>query len=848
MATDEGKVKIEKFDGADFSFWKMQIEDYLYQKKLHQPLTEKKPDSMKDDEWNLLDRQALGVIRLSLSRNVAFNIAKEKTTAGLMKALSSMYEKPSASNKVHLMRRLFTLRMIEGASIAQHINELNIVITQLSSVGIEFDDEVRALILLSSLPDSWSATVTAVSSSSGSTKMKFDDVRDLVLSEEIRRRESGESSSSSVLHTKSRGRNSTRGYGRGHYKNQCSLPRKNQQAKDEANVASTSGGGDTLICSLENKEESWVLDSGASFHATSQKEFFKNYVSGNLEVDDVPESPTVESSQLEEPIESSDTQSSYTPEHHTPTPVLRRSSRPHVPNRRYIDYMLLTDGGEPEDYEEACQTTDASKWELAMKDEMKSLISNQTWEIAKLPMGKKALHNKWVYRVKEEHDGSKRYKARLVVKGFQQKEGIDYNEIFAPVVKHNTIRSVLSIVASEDLYLEQLDVKTAFLHGDLVEEIYMHQPEGFLEEGKENMVCRLKKSLYGLKQAPRQWYMKFESVMHKEGFNKCNADHCCFFKRYKSSYNILLLYVDDMLVAGSDMDEIRNLKLQLSKEFDMKDLGPAKKILGMQITRDKQRGVLQLSQAEYINRVLHRFNMGSAKPVSTPLASHFRLSKNQSPQTEEEKESMANIPYASAIGSLMYAMICTRPDIGHAVGVVSRFMSNPGKAHWEAVKWILRYLRGTIEKCLYFVKGELKVQGYVDADFAGDVDHRRSTTGYIFTVGTGAVSWISRIQKIVALSTTEAEVTCYSRIGPNEPGVTRTVDTPRLALSAGSNLRESRQITPLLTAGVHPEQMETHTEKKRRRAEGITPAATDEHLNQHFLSAGPGSSQDCRDS
>jgi len=201
MAADEGKGKIEKFDGADFGFWKMQIEDYLYQKKLHQPLIEKKPDSMKDDEWNLLDRQALGVVRLSLSRNVAFNIAKEKTTAGLMKALSSMYEKPSVSNKVHLMRRLFTLRMTEGASVAQHINELNIVTIQLSSVGIEFDDEVRALILLSSLPDSWSATVTAVNSSLGSKKMKFDDVRDLVLGDEIRQRELGESSSSSLLYT-----------------------------------------------------------------------------------------------------------------------------------------------------------------------------------------------------------------------------------------------------------------------------------------------------------------------------------------------------------------------------------------------------------------------------------------------------------------------------------------------------------------------------------------------------------------------------------------------------------------------------------------------------------------------
>jgi acyl-activating enzyme 14 len=196
MAADEGKVKIEKFDGADFSFWKMQIEDYLYQKGMHEPLTGTKLTVMEDGAWTLLDRKALGVIRLTLSRNVAFNIAKEKTTTDLMNALSSMYEKPSASNKVHLMRRLFNLRMTEGASMTQHLNELNTITTQLSSVGIDFDGEVRALILLSSLLESWNATVTTVSSSSGSNKLKFDDVRDLVLSEEIRRRESGESSTS----------------------------------------------------------------------------------------------------------------------------------------------------------------------------------------------------------------------------------------------------------------------------------------------------------------------------------------------------------------------------------------------------------------------------------------------------------------------------------------------------------------------------------------------------------------------------------------------------------------------------------------------------------------------------
>lgn len=204
-----------KFDGAYFSFWKMQTEDYLYQKDMHEPLTGTKPVAMEDSVWTLLDRKALGVIRLTLSRNVTFNIAKEKTMTDLMKAFSSMYEKSSASNKVHLMRRLFNLRMTEGASMTQHLNKLNTTTTQLSSVGIDFDEKVQALILLSSLPESCNATVTVVSSSSGSNKLKFNDVRDLVLSKEIRLRESGESSTSSVLHTKSRGRSSTRRSKRG---------------------------------------------------------------------------------------------------------------------------------------------------------------------------------------------------------------------------------------------------------------------------------------------------------------------------------------------------------------------------------------------------------------------------------------------------------------------------------------------------------------------------------------------------------------------------------------------------------------------------------------------------------
>ncbi|KAH9291001.1 hypothetical protein KI387_044130 [Taxus chinensis] len=317
------------------------------------------------------------------------------------------------------------------------------------------------------------------------------------------------------------------------------------------------------------------------------------------------------------------------------------------------------------------QVDASKKWEQAMDEEHKSLMENQTWDLVNLPEGKIALQNKCVYKVKDEEGGKKIYKARLVVKGFTQKQGIEFDEIFSPVVKMTSIRTVLEIVAAEDLHLEQLDVKTVFVHGDLEEELYMQQPEGYEVKGKEEMVCKRKKSLYGLKQAPCQWYKKFDSFMMEQGKN---------------------------------MQEIKVLKKQLSESFDMKDLGAARQILG-----------------------------------------HFKLSKEQCPMTEQERNHMSKVPYSSVVGSLMYAMVCTRPDITHAMGAVSRFMSDPGKEHWQAVKWILRYLRGTMGTVLCYNGSDTTLRGYVDSDMAGDVDSRRSTTGYIYTVGGTAVSWISRL-------------------------------------------------------------------------------------------------------
>jgi len=281
MAGEEAKIGIEKFNGTDFWYWKMQIEDILYGKDLYQPLLGEQPDNMYDSEWALLDRKALAVIRLSLSRSIAHNVVKEKTTVGLMAALSNMYEKSSTNNKMHLMKKLFNLKMSEEASVAQHLNEFNTIMNQLSSVKIDFDDEIRALIVLASLPNSWEAMRMVVSSFAGNSKLKYEDIRDLILSDEIRRRDSSEASySGAALNLETRGRGYGKNFGRGrsrsrkgrtesgfgnqpecwncgntdHFKKNCKEPRK-KTVNDSANVV-TGEVYDALILSVDSPLDS----------------------------------------------------------------------------------------------------------------------------------------------------------------------------------------------------------------------------------------------------------------------------------------------------------------------------------------------------------------------------------------------------------------------------------------------------------------------------------------------------------------------------------------------------------------------------------------------------------------
>ncbi|KAH9678644.1 Integrase catalytic domain-containing protein [Citrus sinensis] len=306
------------------------------------------------------------------------------------------------------------------------------------------------------------------------------------------------------------------------------------------------------------------------------------------------------------------------------------------------------------------------EFQKAMDEEMASLYKNKTWELVKKPENRRVVGCKWIFKIKEGINGSepRRFKARLVAKGYTQHEGINFKEVFFPVVRHASIRVILVITAVQDMQLDQLDVKTTFLHGRLEEEILMSQPEGYLHE-----------------------------------FIRCNYDCCIYYKTIKDGlYIYLILYVDDMLVACKDRDEIDKLKMLLNSEFEMKDLGYANKILGMEIRRNRK----------------------------------------------AEKQDMANVPYANAVGSLMYAMVLTRPDIAHVVSVVSRYMAQPGKDHWKTVKWILMYLNGTVNCGLLHGKTKANgegLKGYIDSDYVGDLDRMMSLIGYIFMLNDCVVNW-----------------------------------------------------------------------------------------------------------
>ncbi|KAM2634977.1 hypothetical protein EV1_025388 [Malus domestica] len=351
------------------------------------------------------------------------------------------------------------------------------------------------------------------------------------------------------------------------------------------------------------------------------------------------------------------------------------------PSHRYFACAISTIV-EPTTFEQA---NNDPKWQAAMQSELLALEQNHTWTLTRLPPGHRAIGCRWVFKVKYHSDGSvERYKARLVAKGFTQREGIDYKETFAPVAKLITVRCLLAVASVRNWSLHQMDVQNAFLHGDLREEVYMQLPPGLRRQGAYD-ACRLNKSIYGLKQASRSWFHKFSTAIHQAGYQQSKADYSLFTKVRDHSFTTVLIYVDDMIITGNDEEAIRDLKLFLHTHFRIKDLGPLKYFLGVEVARSSQG--ISISQRKYTLDILDEAGLLGAKPAKFPMEENLKLSPTEGQILHDASK------YRRLVGKLIYLTI-TRPEISYAVHVLSQYMQQPRKPHLDAVHRLLRYLKG----------------------------------------------------------------------------------------------------------------------------------------------------------
>lgn len=437
--------------------------------------------------------------------------------------------------------------------------------------------------------------------------------------------------------------------------------------------------------------------------------------------------------------------------------------------------LLASINKDPVNYNEAMMTKERENWKQAIREELNSMEINNVWILVDRPQimsdGKKAniIDSKWVFKKKLESDGSIRFKARLVIRGFKDRNVYDLKETYAPVSRLPVVRSLLAIINKYNLIAFQLDVNTAFLNGILDEEIYMELPDGLEvdEQIKSTKVCKLKRALYGLKISPKKWNQRFTEEMLKLGLENDLHEPCLFTWRKEGKMAVVLLYVDDMIIAGNDKEILNNIKRSLSEAFKMKDLGEPKNFLGISIERNKEENTLLIHQANYIESILEKFNMKDCKPQSTPMITRQVDNRNKKKKLEENENSESNlevmkaVPYREAIGSLMYLSNASRPDITFAVNYLSRKQLEPTEEDWVNVKRIFRYLRGTTKMGLLYKSENEELEAYSDASFR-DCQDSTSTGGYIIKLFGNIVAWRSHKQAYVTLSTCQAEYLAMS--------------------------------------------------------------------------------------
>ena len=416
----------------------------------------------------------------------------------------------------------------------------------------------------------------------------------------------------------------------------------------------------------------------------------------------------------------------------------------------------------PKTYEEAMISPEANKWQNAMSEEMTALTDNDTYQLTPIPKDKKVIGGRWVYAVKIGPNGEEKFKARYVAKGYSQIENIDYKETFSPTAKITSIRMLAQIAVEENLILHQMDFKTAYLNADIDCDIYLEQPKGFTQTNEQNekLVFKLKKSLYGLKQSGRNWNNLLQKFLTGQNFQQSLNDYCVYTRISRDSKIIILSWVDDLLIAVSDLKNLNDIKRNLAQNFKMKDLGQLKYFLGIEFEFDEN--TIKMSQTKYLQRILDRFGMSDCNPKTVPCD----MSTNKNNITDS-KELPNNRIYREIVGSLIYAMICTRPDLCYIVTKLSQHLEKPTKEHLNLCKHVLKYIKGTLNQTLNFkkIKNELCLSGFCDSDWANS-DDRKSISGYCFRLNDDGplISWKSKKQSTVALSTCEAEymALCYA--------------------------------------------------------------------------------------
>ena len=396
------------------------------------------------------------------------------------------------------------------------------------------------------------------------------------------------------------------------------------------------------------------------------------------------------------------------------------------------------------------------------------------WELTQLPPGRRAISSRWVFKIKRTAEGAvDKYKGQIVAQGFSQVLGVHYGEIFASTAWFAAVCTIIAITAGEDLELDTVDISTAFLNGDIDKEIYMKIPEGFKVEGEpqdgedpKHWVMQLLKGPYGIKQGPCLWALKLHSVLSSIRLCRINCNYSVYIYQHGDVKVFMPVYVDDLLIVSNSKDAVCKVKDELAAHFKLHDQGPATLILGVKIECNCASYSISLSQLGYIRSILEGFNMADCNPTSTPMEEGLKLSKMMCLDTPEKREAMLNVPYCELVGKLLYLAVVTHPDISYAVGVLCRFVDNPGSLHWGATKRVLHYLKGSIGLKLVYSRSSSpnRFVTYSDADLGSNPDNSQLTGGFAICVGSGATQWGSRLQPHVSLSSMELEYTIASKV------------------------------------------------------------------------------------